>query len=241
MADFLLIHGSGHGAWCWRDVLPRLAAAGHRARAIDLPGHGDDPTPRGGVTLDDYARAILDALDTPTIVVGHSMAGYPISRAADLAPDRAPGAIAALVYVCAYVPADGQSLADMRRAWPEQPLLPAIRMAGDGATFSFAPEMVAGKFYHDCPPGTVEYALARLTPEPVAPQATPLRPGAGLARVPRHYIRCLDDRAIPPAYQARMCAGFPEGNVSALATSHSPFFAAPGALAARLVEIAERT
>ena len=39
MARFLLIHGSCHGAWCWRDLLPELAARGHEARAIDLPFH----------------------------------------------------------------------------------------------------------------------------------------------------------------------------------------------------------
>jgi pimeloyl-ACP methyl ester carboxylesterase len=233
MAEFLLIHGSCHGAWCWRDVLPFLHAAGHGARAIDLPGHGADDTPLDEVTLDGYARAIVGAITTPAIVVGHSMAGFPISLAADLAPD----AIAKLVFLCAYVPANGQSLADMRRAWPDQPLLPAIRMAEDKQSFSFAPEMLADRFYHDCPPGTVEYARAHLTPQPVAPQATPLALGPGYAAAEKHYIRCLEDRAIPPAYQVRMSADFPHGRVSTLTTSHSPFFAAPEALAARLIEI----
>lgn len=236
MANVLLIHGSGHGAWCWRDVLPLLAAAGHQARAIDLPGHGIDPTPRGQVSLDDYARAVLAALpsDGQSVVVGHSMAGYPISRAADLAPER----FAKLVYLCAYVPAPGKSLADMRRAWPEQPLLPAIRTASDGLTFSFDPQMVEACFYHDCPAGTLAYAQDRLTPQPVAPQATPLTLGAGYASVARHYIRCLDDRAIPPDYQARMAEGFAPGHVTSLPTSHSPFFAAPQALADRIDTIA---
>jgi pimeloyl-ACP methyl ester carboxylesterase len=45
MAEFLLIHGSCHGAWCWRDVLPELERLGHSARAIDLPSHGVDQTP----------------------------------------------------------------------------------------------------------------------------------------------------------------------------------------------------
>jgi pimeloyl-ACP methyl ester carboxylesterase len=237
MADFLLIHGSCHGAWCWRDVLPLLQAAGHSARAIDLPGHGADRTPPGAVTLEGYARAIIDAAVPGTVLVGHSMAGYPISRAADMAP----GLFARLVYLCAYVPAEGQSLADMRRAWPDQPLLPAIRMSPDRQSFSFAPEMLEAKFYHDCPPGTLAFAQAHLTPQPVAPQETALHLGAGFHAVEKHYIRCLDDRAIPPAYQARMCAAFPDARVGTLATSHSPFLAAPQALVARLIDIAERS
>lgn len=234
MAEVLLIGGSCHGAWCWRDVLPALAALGHRARALDLPGQGADQTPVAAVTLDSYAQTIVAALDGPTILVGHSMAGYPISRAADLAPGR----VAALVYVCAYVPAPGLSLADMRRAWPEQPLRAAIRSAPDGQSFSFSDELLEDRFYHDCPPGTVAFARANLRPQPIAPQSTPVVPGAGFAAAPKYYIRCLQDRAIPPAYQERMCADFPANRVSTLNTSHSPFFAAPGALADRLDRIA---
>ena len=110
MARILLVHGSCHGAWCWRDLIPELTALGHDAFAIDLPSHGTDTTPMAEVTLDLYAQAILDALDGPTIVVGHSMAGYPISRAADLRPAN----IARLVYLCAYVPWDDHSLVEMR-------------------------------------------------------------------------------------------------------------------------------
>ena len=58
MADFLLIHGSGHGAWCWRGVLAILEARGHAARAIDLPGLGADTTPPGEVTLASTVDAI---------------------------------------------------------------------------------------------------------------------------------------------------------------------------------------
>ena len=61
MPDILLIHGAAHGAWCWHRVIPALERLGHTARAIDLPGNGDDPTPAAPVTLDLYAGAILTA------------------------------------------------------------------------------------------------------------------------------------------------------------------------------------
>ena len=67
MAEFLLIHGSCHGAWCWRDVLPELIELGNTARALDLPSHGDDRTPIAEVTLALYRDAILDAIDTPVV------------------------------------------------------------------------------------------------------------------------------------------------------------------------------
>ncbi|MBI1219160.1 MAG: alpha/beta fold hydrolase [Rhodobacteraceae bacterium] len=234
MARFLLIHGSGHGAWCWRGVLPFLNTGGHQARAIDLPSHGDDKTPADQVTLDGYARAIVDAIDEPVILVGHSMAGYPITAAAELAPEK----VAKLVYLCAYVPVPGLSLADRRRAGPRQPLLAAIRVAPDRVTWSADPDQIEAVFYHDCPPGTVAYARARLTPQPILPQETVLDLTARSATIPRHYIRCTDDRTIPPEYQEAMTADWPASTVTTLPTSHSPFFAAPAMLAERLIEIA---
>ena len=37
---FILVHGGFHGAWCWERLVPELEACGHKALAIDLPGHG---------------------------------------------------------------------------------------------------------------------------------------------------------------------------------------------------------
>lgn len=236
MSRFLLIHGSCHGAWCWDRVLPFLNHGPHQARAIDLPGHGADRTPGATASLALYARAIVAAIDAPVILVGHSAAGYAITAAAELAPDR----IAALVYLCAYVPRPGQSLADLRRAGPRQPLRAAIRVAPDRLSYSFDRGLVADALYHDCPPEAVAMARRNLCPEPIAPQETALALTARSASLPRHYIRCTEDRAIPPEYQASMTEGWPAACVTTLPTSHSPFFAAPEALARRLIAIAER-
>ena len=232
MSELLLIHGSCHGAWCWRDTLKELDALGHPARAIDLPGHGADPTPRDRVTLDGYVDAILAAIDAPVTLVGHSMGGFPVTAAALRAPER----IARLVYLCAYIPAPGKSLADMRHLWPEQPLLPAIRPDADRVCFTFDAERQHDLFYHDCPPGTLEHARSHLTPQPFAPQRTPLDPAT--PPVERHAILCDDDRAIPVGFQRLMAKDIPSANIQSMATSHSPFFAAPGDLARRLAAIA---
>lgn len=234
MARILLIHGAAHGAWCWREVLPLLRAAGHEARALDLPSHGDDPTPPAEVTLDTYAEAIVAAMDGPTVLVGHSMGGYPITAAAERAPER----VAALVYVCAYVPVAGMSMADMRRAGPRQLLTDAIIVAPDRVTMTIDPAKAAGKFYHDCPQAIAEYAVPRLCPQPIAPQETPLAATARAEALPRHYILCEDDRTIPPEYQETMSVGLPTHR---LPCGHSPFLAMPDRLAAILNSIADKT
>lgn len=234
MADFLLIHGSCHGAWCWRDVIPELTARGHNARAIDLPGHGGDLTPISRITLRAYADAILKAITKPVTLVGHSMAGYPISLAAELAPEK----IRRLIYLCAYVPKGDMTLADMRREAPYQPLMQAVLRAEDGKSFRIDPAQTGKVFYHDCPEGTTAYANIRLCAQAVLPQETPCPLGRNWAGVPRSYIRCTDDRTIPPEYQVTMTADWPGEDVFEMPTGHSPFFADPAGLATLLTRIA---
>lgn len=232
MSDFLLIHGSCHGAWCWRDTVPALEALGQSARAIDLPGHGQDTTPAEEVTLDLYAEAILDAIDTPVTLVGHSMGGYPITRAATLAPEK----IARLIYVCAYVPMPGKTLADMRRMAPTQPLIDAIVVDATRTTFTIDPAKAADRFYHDVEAETAAWAVSMLGPQAILPQETAFDPAHDL---PRRYIRCAEDRTIPPAFQRTMTEDWPTGQVATMATSHSPFLADPAGLALLLSHFAQ--
>ena len=233
MSDFLLIHGSAHGAWCWDHVIPLLEAAGHTARAIDLPSHGADQTPSALVTLDMYAGQISAAMHGKTILVGHSMAGYPITVAAD----QSPHLIEKLIYLCAHVPVPGKSIADMRLLADTQPLADAMIPSTDGKTVTIDPALAHAKFYHDVPADLSDWAIAQLCPQPVLPQQTAYAGGAHSHD--RYYIRCMDDRAIPPAYQVDRTADWPAEKVSSLPTSHSPFLSDPAALAAELIRIAE--
>jgi pimeloyl-ACP methyl ester carboxylesterase len=230
MSDFLLIHGSCHAAWCWADLIPALTSLGHTARAIDLPSHGADKTPVKDVTLDLYARAIIDAIDTPVTLVGHSMAGYPITAAANLAPEK----ISKLVYLCAYVPFAGKTLGDMRRMAPSQPLMEAVQINDDRISFSIDPAQATEKFYHDVDPDRAAWAVSQLGDQPIDPQETPL---TRTNNVPAHYIRCLDDQTIPPAMQVTMSSDWPKDKVSEMQTSHSPFLSDPLGLAKLLTRI----
>jgi pimeloyl-ACP methyl ester carboxylesterase len=236
MSDILLVHGAAHGAWCWHRVIPALQALGHRARAIDLPSHGADRTNPAQVSLGLYTQAILDATEGPTILLGHSMGGFPITAAAQRAPDR----FTALIYLCAYLPRAGQTLAEMRKAGPSQPLAGAFQIDPTRTTFTFDPAQAPALFYHDCPPEDVALAQASLCPQPIRPQETPIPDTSRAESLPRFYIRCTDDRAIPPDYQTTMSASLPADHVLTLPTSHSPFFAAPEALARQIDQIAQR-
>ncbi len=227
MSDILLVHGSCHGAWCWRDLIPALRALGHSPRAIDLPSHGNDKTPVNDVTLDSYADAVLAASTPETVVLGHSMGGFAISAAAQKNPD----AMARLIYLCAYVPAPGLTLADMRKQAPSQPLMPAVRMAEDGKSFTLDPTMTQALFYQDCAPQIASFATPQLCAQAVAPTTKALPDTARADAKRRSYIRCMNDATIPPAYQVTMTRDWPSADVYEMSTGHSPFFADPAGLA----------
>ena len=233
MSDILLVHGSCHGGWCWRDLAPELETLGHNVRTMDMPSHGQDTTPLDQVTLENCTESVLDALGNNTVVVAHSWGGFPATLAADIAPAK----FQRLIYLCAYVPRDGLSLVDMRKLAPRQPILKAVDRAEDGMSYGIFPEYAEEVFYADCPSGTTEFALAHLTEQATVPQTTPARLRQGHLTVPRSYIRTLYDNAIPTEFQAEMVADWPREDVYEMATSHSPFFADPSGLAALIDKI----
>lgn len=235
MATFVLIHGAWHGAWCWYRVAPALERHGHRVLAPDLPGHGSDTTPASAVTfracVDRVGQALKEAASadgSPVILVGHSLAGVFISQAAEDWPER----VDQLVYLAAFLPADGQSVLDLSAADPDSAVTASALPAPDGSTVALRPDRVPGLFYDDCDPGDVAVALGLLVPEPLAPFGNPVRLGPErYGRVPRAYVRTARDAAITPARQDAMLAAMPCEPVLTLDTGHSPFLADPDGLA----------
>lgn len=233
----MLVHGSYHGGWCWEEVVPLLLQAGHDVFAPDLPAHGEDGTPASGVSLDGYAErvcGVLDSLPEPAIPVGHSMAGAVISRAAELRPDG----IETLVYQCAYLLRDGETMRQVSEADDDALLVPNMVVAPDRKTVSIRPDAVRDIFYSDCPEENAERAEACLRPDPIAPLLTPMVvTEKNFGRVPRVYVETALDRAISPAAQRRMHAALPCQKVVTMETAHSPFYAAPENLVAGLVSL----
>jgi pimeloyl-ACP methyl ester carboxylesterase len=127
---FIFAHGAFFGAWAFQPTIAELTARGHRAIALDLPGHGlnarfpssyfqrpldaarfgTELSPSASITLDDNVNAVLKAIDAamkggagPVVLVGHSMSGPTISAVAEKLPEK----IARLVYLTAFLPKSG--------------------------------------------------------------------------------------------------------------------------------------
>lgn len=207
-----------------------LAARGHVVRTVDLPGR----TPHGqagwGQTLGAYAHAIVGAvraMDGPVVVVGHSMGGQVISAAAEAAPDH----FARLIFLSAFLPCDGDSIATFARQNHGSALPGATQISMLKGSFRILTHAAQPAFYHDCPDADVAATLPRLSPEALRPSLTRIRlTEARFGRVPRSYIRLTEDRVLVPGLQDWMLARQPCDRVVSLPSSHSPFFSMPDAL-----------
>jgi pimeloyl-ACP methyl ester carboxylesterase len=239
MARFVLVHGAFGGAWCWEPVSELLEAAGHTVETLDLPGVGDDRTPPEEVTLASCAARVCDVLaqrPEAAVLVGHSMGGVVITQAAADCPER----IASLIFVCAFMPGNGQSLLDLTRL-PEgaNDMIQAnLVLEGDPPVATLSSEAAAEAIYNACTQDQVAWAVARRRPQPPGPFMDPVRiDDAALAAIPRSYVFTARDNSIPPALQRRMIREHPCQKVIELDTDHAPYLSATDELVAALIEL----
>lgn len=239
MARFVLVHGAFGGAWCWQPVVAALEADGHTADAPDLPGGGDDRTPVEDITLEacaDRVRETLDSAPGDSVLVAHSMGGVVATQAAG----SDPAGISSLVFVAAFMPANGQSLLDLTRL-PEganDMIQASIVVEGDPPMANLADDAAAAAIYHRCTEEQRAWALPQRRPQAVAAFATPVSIDEdALAAIPRSYVLTRQDRSIPPALQRRMISEHPCRRVIELDTDHAPYLSATRELAAALVEL----
>jgi pimeloyl-ACP methyl ester carboxylesterase len=223
MGTFVLVHGMGHGAWCWDHVVRQLQSLGHKAVAVELPL----------TSLDADAVVVRDALDSanePVILVGHSYGGLVISRAAADHPQ-----VVRLVYVAALLLARDEVLGDVAMRYPPSTLNGHSTITEDLAVVIDAEGAIAG-FYNDCDPRVAAEAAARLRPTSLAcvsssACAEPWR------KLPTTYVVCERDQAIHPEMQRWMSERATE--VVVLETDHSPFLSTPSELAGLLGRLAD--
>lgn len=237
MSTFVLVHGAYHGAWCWYKLRPELESRGHEVVTFDLPAHGIDEMPYKEASMEAYVDRICEALEghEAPILVGHSMAGMPITAAAE----RDPSKIDTLVYLTAYLPGDGETMLDQRS---EASVVTQHFEVDEERGVGWVPEeWLDEAFYADC--GAEDRALARslVRPEPLDPISTPVTAtDERFGSVRRVYIGCTADRAITREQQETMLEERGADLELTLEASHSPFFSMPEETADALETAADR-
>ncbi|WP_433296291.1 alpha/beta hydrolase [Pseudonocardia sp. CA-142604] len=222
----LLVHGAWHGAWCWAQLEPELAALGWRSRAVQLPSAvAAEAVTESGLlpsSFDDaqVIREAIGDMDGPLAVVAHSYGGVPTTQAT-------PGAenVQHLIYLAATVPDVGESLTSLAgRPQPDPESAVGAIPPPDGDAF----------YGRDVPEDLRNDAVSRLVSHSARSFADQVTQ-AGWHSIPSSYIVCDDDQAIPPSRQEWLATR--TGAVYHLPSSHSPFLSMPAELAELLTKI----
>ena len=167
------------------------------------------------------------------VLVGHSLGGITISDAAE----RAPDAVAGLVYLTAVMLPNGTAAMDILMAGGKLP--EGISMSSDGSVLTISHEFARERYYNGCEEGDVEEALASLVPQPTRPMRDRLALTAGrFGTIPRAYIECVQDNALPLTFQRSQREAMPCHTVFTMDTGHSPFLQAPDVLSDHLISAA---
>jgi len=208
MATYVLVHGGGHGGWCFKPLAAILRAAGHTVHAPTLTGLADRQHLRTAATdLDTHIRDVAEFMHfedlSEAILVGHSYGGMVITGTAD----RQPGRTGHLVYLDAAIPLDGEALTDVS---PGLLAFAARNRVVDGVELGLFPDAAASAVYGlDASPWR-DWAMERLTPHPWRTFTQPLvlRDPDALAKVPRTMINCTGTLALrPPETRGRWLEG----------------------------------
>jgi len=114
MTNYVLIHGSCHGGWCWKKVTPLLSKDGHSVYTPTLTGLGErSHLVNKDIGLDTHILDITQVLEYEdlyeVILVGHSYGGLVIGGVAEKVPKR----IKYLAYLDGYIPKDNKSAFDL--------------------------------------------------------------------------------------------------------------------------------
>lgn len=162
----LLVHGWGCSVYVFRRNMPALAAAGFRAIAIDLKGHGlsDKPLAANEYTVEslvEHLREILDALglESPALA-GHSLGGSLIYHFASRYPERAR-----CLGMLSPVGLKGVALMWLYRFLTPGPLTPILRQINPRAIVKLALMRVYGKRGHFTKRDVAEYLAPSQHPE----------------------------------------------------------------------------
>lgn len=223
MAIIVLAHGAWSSAWAWKKVRPLMAAAGHTFYTPSYTGLGErHHLANPSNDLETHIADVLGVIDAEElrdfVLMGHSYGGMVATGVADRARDR----ISKLIYLDAFVPRDGQALADLVPAEQRKRMQESAK-AGDGWRIAAnpppgdtSPEDLAWINRHRCTQSI------KCFEQPLALQAE--------LTVPRVYIQCMQHADKGPfsqfAKRAKSEAGWKSYELDA---SHSPNVTAPEA------------
>ena len=212
--DVILVHGAWADGSSWSKVIPLLERRGLHVTAVQLPLTS---------VVDDVAtvnRAI--ELDPgPLLLVGHSYAGIVITEAGN------DPKVSGLVYIAAFAPDAGQSVASLNALVPVTPVAAQIRL--NAGFLSITTEGISADFAQDL--SDTEKQTLAVTQGPIAEVAlgTPATAPAWLTK-PSWYMVASEDRVLSPKLEAMMAQTI-NADTTTVRSSHVIMLSRPDAVA----------
>ena len=239
----VLIHGAWHYGELWEDVARPLREAGHEVHAPTLAGNGRGDVDRA-VGHADAVRSAVAYVEERELsdfaLLGHSYGGTIISKMAEAMPDR----IRRLVYWNAFVLADGESIESVSPPHYAQ-LMDAIVASGEHGPGAVKLPFPVWReaFMNDAPLELAEKTYGLTTPHPIRTLTDPvaLETFPAELRIPKSYINCTEDIAMPPgefAWTPRFPARLGLCRLVQMPGGHEACFTNPELLARKIVEAA---
>jgi len=213
--SIVLVHGGFVDGAGWRGVYDTLRGDGYAVRVVQNPTKS---------LADDAAitRDVLDSVDEPVVLVGHSYGGAVITEAGT--HDK----VAALVYITAFAPDQGESVNTLLGTFPADGPQPPILPPVNGYLF-----LDRGKF-HDSFAADVPADEAAFMADSQVPWGLDALGGlisqAAWRAKPSWYLHVTEDRMIPPAAQTMM-AGRIGATVAQTPGSHAIYVSQPKVVA----------
>ena len=234
MATFVLVHGGGHGGWCWRPCATALRARGHEVYTPTLTGFGD----RVHLSAPDFETFVTDVVNVVefedldrVVLVGHSMGGVVVPRVAEAIPGR----VAAVVWLTAAVCNDGESLLD---TIPQSPWIARAVTIGSDGTAHTDLERILDANIHDGTDEQKAFVRARHRPYPPHALVERGRLSAFLALdIPTGYVFATLDRTVEPHVQEQLAGRLPGCRTASVAAGHDCMLTQPEATADALLAV----
>ena len=214
--NVVLVHGGFVDGSGWQGVYDQLKQDGYNVTVVQNPtlSHADDVA---------VTRRAIDAQGEPVILVGHSYGGAVITEAGN-DPN-----VAALVYITAFAPDNGESVNTLIADPPPGAPVPPILPPQEGFLFLDRDKFHAS-FAADLPAEQAAFMADSQVPWGVDALGGTISEAAWRTK-PSWYLVATEDRMIPPPAQRQMSerAG---STVEEAAGSHSIYVSQPKAVAA---------
>jgi pimeloyl-ACP methyl ester carboxylesterase len=225
LRNVVLVHGGFVDGSGWQAVHDLLVKDGYRVAVVQNPT----------LSLEDDAtmtRRVIDDLDGPVVLVGHSYGGAVITEAG--LDDK----VAALVYITAFAPDKGESVNTLVAGFPADGPHPPILPPEDGFLFLDRDKFHAS-FAGDLPADQAAFMADSQVPWGVNALGGTISEASWRSK-PSWYLIAGDDRMIPPPVQRAMAerAG---STVTEAPGSHSIYLSQPATVATLVTQAATAT